>query len=464
MHVSHLRLANFRNYEAADLALSPGIHVFAGGNGQGKTNLVEAIAYLSSLRSHRVSQDAPLVRVGQDAAVLHAELRSGARTLRIGVEVTKQGSNMAQVGGRQVTVRELSRFFTTVVFAPEDLALVRGDPGERRDLLDALLVTHSHGLNRVLSGYDRALRQRNALLKNARGRSIDEGMLEIWDTRLIEFGSRIIAERLALVGRLRPHLAAAYATLTGAEHGADLGMRVSALDDSGPHTEKSSISVQNPNMGTFRANTGHFGTPPNEPGHEHGLGEHVSTPQEIAAAFAQALSEARSRERERGVTLVGPHRDDGILWLNGLPARTTASHGESWTLALALKLAAAELVRAESKTGDPVLILDDVFAELDANRRSRLAAAIADYEQVLITCAVLTDVPEPLRRHIVRIEAGRILDPAVEPADRQPAAAPPAAERADQPAVAPTDTASSASAFDTASAFDSASAPPEATA
>lgn len=384
MHVTHLSLRNFRNYRTAELELHPGIQVFEGANGQGKTNLVEAIAYLGTLKSHRVSSDAALVRFGEDGSIVRAELRHGERELSIDVEIAKSGSNKPRVRGHAVKTRELARFFTTVVFAPEDLSLVRGDPGQRRELLDQLLITHSPRFGETISKYERVLRQRNSLLKSGRQQRLGTEQLttlDIWDDQLIELGTKIVAQRLALVDRLRPHLANAYTTLVEADHGTSISMRVSALADTGRHMDGD------------------------------GEGEEIGgvlTVDDIAERFRQRLMDARPRELERGVTLVGPHRDDATFWLNGLPARITASHGESWSFALALKLAAAQLIREESKTGDPVLILDDVFAELDGARRSRLANAVHDFEQVLITCAVVTDLPEALRHDTIRIEAGTI--------------------------------------------------------
>ena len=385
MHVTRLQLQDFRNYAHADLRLTPGVHVLEGANGQGKTNLVEAIGYLATLGSHRVASDAALVRSGERSAIVRAELAHGERRLVIDVEIQKSGSNRVRIGGRAVRGRELPRYFTTVLFAPEDLALVRGEPTQRRSLLDSLLVTHSPRLGDAMQQYERVLKQRNSLLRTARGGRLDEGgaiTLEIFDEQLVSLGARIVAERLALVDRLRPHLEAAYAALVGADHRPGITLRVSSLADAGRLMD------------------------------EDGEGDDVLaevTRAELETRFAQRLAQARPRELDRGTTLVGPHRDDATFWLNDLPARITASHGESWSFALALKLAAAQLVRSESRTGDPVLILDDVFAELDADRRRRLGDAISGFEQVLITCAVVADIPEPLRERTIRIRAGEIV-------------------------------------------------------
>ncbi|MGE3192382.1 MAG: DNA replication/repair protein RecF [Microbacteriaceae bacterium] len=385
MIVAHLSLIDFRNYESAEVSLVPGPNVFVGSNGQGKTNLVEAIGYLGTLGSHRVSTDQALIRSGADAAIVRARLRHAEREVLLEVQLNRSGANRAQVNRVGVKPRELPRHIGTVLFAPEDLALVRGEPSGRRRFLDQLLVQLSPRLAGVLADYDRVLRQRNSLLKSARGARVAEGQLstlELWDDRLIELGSQIIDERAALVDRLRPHVAAAYERIAGAAHRADLALALSILgaqpDDDGVPT-------------TVDAATGSAG--------------HVT-----ADEFRSAVARVRRSELDRGITLVGPHRDDLTLVLNGLPARGYASHGESWSFALSLKLASAALLRAESAVGDPVVVLDDVFAELDESRRAQLAGAIGDYEQVLITAAVLDDVPAELAGHIVHIRAGRVVE------------------------------------------------------
>jgi DNA replication and repair protein RecF len=383
--VAHLSLVDFRNYENADVALVPGPNVFVGANGQGKTNLVEAVGYLGTLASHRVSTDQALIRSGADAAIVRARLRHADREVLLEVQLNRTGANRAQVNRVAVKPRELPRHVGTVLFAPEDLALVRGEPSGRRRFLDQLLVQLTPRLAGVLADYDRVLRQRNSLLKSARGARIPEAglsTLELWDERLIDLGSQIIDARAALVERLRPHVAAAYERIAGAGHRADLALALSILgaqpDDEGIPT-------------SLDAAAGSAGT---------------GTPQDFRAAVARV----RRSELDRGITLVGPHRDDLTLVLNDLPARGYASHGESWSFALSLKLASAALLRAESPVGDPVVVLDDVFAELDESRRAQLAGAIGDYEQVLITAAVLDDVPAALAGHIVHIRAGRVVE------------------------------------------------------
>lgn len=390
MFVAHLTLADYRNYETAEVALEPGPNLFVGANGQGKTNLVEAIGYLSTLGSHRVSSDQALIRSGRDSAIVRARLRHEEREVLLELQLNRSGANRAQVNRVGVRPRELPRHIATVLFAPEDLALVRGEPSGRRRFLDQLLVQLTPRLAGTLADYDRVLRQRNSLLKSARGARIGEdrlSTLEVWDDRLVELGSAIVNARADLVARLRPHVADAYARIAGPGQRADLALELSILgaqpDDDGVPTTL--------HREALRAD---------------GVDEAAGSP--TAVPFRAAVARVRRSELDRGITLVGPHRDDLVLVLNDLPARGYASHGESWSFALALKLASAALLRAESPIGDPVVVLDDVFAELDEARRAQLADAIRDYEQVLITAAVLDDVPAELTGNTVRISAGRI--------------------------------------------------------
>lgn len=385
MIVAHLQLSDFRNYESAEVDLVEGPNLFVGSNGQGKTNLVEAIGYLSTLGSHRVASDQALIRSGRDTAIIRARLAHGGRSVLVEAQLNRAAANRAQVNRVATKPRELPRYAASVLFAPEDLALVRGDPGGRRRYLDQLLVQLSPRLAGVLGDYERVLRQRTTLLKSVRAARVAESQLatlEVWDERLTDLGSQLIRERSALVDRIAPHVAEAYRRIAGDEQHAELAMRLSILGDA--------TDDEDADPGPSSAS--------------------ALEPEETRAAFAAALARVRRAELDRGLTLVGPHRDDLVLTLNGLPARGYASHGESWSFALALKLAAAAVLRAESPLGDPVVILDDVFAELDVTRRARLASAIADYEQVLITAAVLDDVPDELRAHTVHIRAGRIVE------------------------------------------------------
>nr|WP_218844772.1 DNA replication/repair protein RecF [Microbacterium pseudoresistens] len=375
-----MSLVDFRNYATADLTLLPGPNVLVGRNGQGKTNLAEAIVFLATLGSHRVSSDAPMVRDGSDAAIIRARLGVGERRVLVEVQLNRQGSNKARVNGSPAKTNELPRYAHVVLFAPEDLQIVRGDPSARRRFADQLLIQRTPRMAGVLADYDRVLRQRTALLKSARARGIKgEGLstLDVWDDKLVALGSEIIDARTRLAADLQPPLTAAYAAIAGADH--------------------------DPRMHWAQSIRG--GDP--EEGVDAEAAEGAGSTAEL---FRAALAAKRASELERGITLVGPHRDDLVLRVRDLPVKGYASHGESWSVALALRLASAELLRAESPAGDPVLILDDVFAELDADRRTRLASLTAGYEQVVVTAAVEEDIPEVLHEHVVRIHAGTITD------------------------------------------------------
>jgi len=394
--VTHLSLSDFRNYRTAEVQLEPGPNLFVGSNGQGKTNLVESLGYLSTLGSHRVSVDHAMIRQGADAAVVRARLEHGDRQLLAEVQINRTGPNRAQINRGVIKTRELPRYFSSVLFAPEDLALVRGEPSGRRRFLDELLVLISPRYSGVMTDYERVLRQRNSLLKSARASGVRESQLstlEIWDDRLVTLGSEVIEARLALVARLLPDVAAAYQTVAGEDHHARLSNSLTVLEPTADRDDSEGSGQTLP-------------------------GDSPLTAAAISGHFRSALDRLRRNELDRGMTLVGPHRDDLVLELNDLPARGYASHGESWSFALALKLASADLLRRESTTGDPVLMLDDVFAELDESRRARLAAAVDDFEQVLITAAVYEDVPETLTAHTVRIAAGTIVESDEQPTEQ----------------------------------------------
>ncbi|WP_159601216.1 DNA replication/repair protein RecF [Agromyces humi] len=394
MHVARLSLTDYRNYERAELVLGPGATVLVGRNGQGKTNLVESIGYLSTLGSHRVSSDQPLIRAGADAAIVRALLAHGERELLIELQLNRQGANRAQLNRSPVKTRELPRYAHSVLFAPEDLAIVRGEPSVRRRMLDELLVQRTPRLAGVMADYERVLKQRNSLLKSARARGLSADRLptlDIWDERLVDLGAELIDQRLTLIDELAGPLAAAYHSIVDADHAPSLQPSLS-IDGADPDDDVPAASA----AASASALTD----------------DDVPAASDTRSRFAAALGVLRSKELERGITLAGPHRDDVLLLLNGLPAKGYASHGESWSFALALRLASAELLRRDSSTGDPVLVLDDVFAELDRLRRQRLAEAIVGFEQVLVTAAVLEDVPEPLTARIVHIEAGRIVESA----------------------------------------------------
>lgn len=382
MYVSHLTLHNFRSYAAVDVALEPGVTAFIGRNGQGKTNLIEAIDYLSRLSSHRVATDAPLVRAGTDQAVVRAAVVRDGRTAILEVELNPGRSNRARINKSPLPrARDLLGLVRTVVFSPEDLTLVKGDPTERRRFLDDLLVLRTPRLAGVRTDYDRVLRQRNTLLKTAgaarRGSSSQESALstlDVWDAHLARTGAELLAERIALVDQLRPHVGKAYATVA----------RGASRDDA-EITYKPSFELP-------------------------GALDRAS----LTDALLAEVGRRRNDELDRGLCLVGPHRDDLVLTLGHgsaqgleggpgsgpdhgglrLPVKGYASHGESWSFALALRLASYDLLRSDGD--DPILILDDVFAELDTDRRAQLADLVVGAEQVLVTAAVAADVPQSL--------------------------------------------------------------------
>jgi DNA replication and repair protein RecF len=393
--VEHLSLVDFRNYAVAEVALVGGPNVFVGRNGQGKTNLAEAIAYLATLGSHRVSNDAPMVRDGADAAIIRARLVHGERAVLLEVQLNRQGANKARVNGAPVKTAELPRYAQVVLFAPEDLQIVRGDPSARRRFMDQLLVQRSPRFAGIISDYERVLKQRTALLKSAKVRGIrgeQLSTLDVWDDKLVALGTQLIEARLVLAADLTTPVTAAYAAIAGADHQPQLEWALS-VRGADPEARAGEPEARGADPEGITSQGG---------------ASHQSTAS-IAEKFRQALALRRPAELDRGLTLVGPHRDDLVLRVRGLPVKGYASHGESWSVALSLRLASAELLRAESRLGDPVLILDDVFAELDADRRARLADLTIGYEQVIVTAAVEADVPAGLRAQVVRVDAGRIM-------------------------------------------------------
>jgi DNA replication and repair protein RecF len=394
LHVAHLSLHNFRSYADLDVALEPGATAFIGRNGQGKTNLVEAIDYLSRLSSHRVATDAPLIRAGADQAVVRASVVKEGRTALLEVELNPGRANRARINRSPLPrPREIIGLVRTVVFAPDDLTLVKGDPSDRRKMLDDLLVLRAPRLAGVRSDYDRILKQRNSLLKTAgiaRGSSREAAMatLEIWDDNLARVGAEILGARLQLVEDLRPYLGKAYeAVARGASRDdADLEYK--------PSIDLSSVVEERGAQATSLETTS-----------EEGLEARSARTSAagLETALLDAIAARRKDELDRGISLVGPHRDELLLTLGTgsgpddlrLPVKGYASHGESWSFALALRLASYDLLRADGD--DPILVLDDVFAELDAERRSQLAQLVAGAEQVLVTAAVAADVPASLQ-------------------------------------------------------------------
>ena len=406
MYVSHLSLHDFRSYSAVDLELEPGATAFIGSNGQGKTNLVEAVGYVATLGSHRVANDMPLIRAGAERAVVRTRVVRGDRASTVEVEITRGKANRARINRGQLgRARDVLGILRTVLFAPEDLALVKGDPETRRRFLDLVLVQLLPRNAGLLAEYERVVRQRSALLKTIRnGRREPTQSLEIWDAQAAHLGAQIMTMRLQVLNTLESLVTEAYEQVSAADGLAELGYKAS-LPDAEVHPGR--MSQTSVDVG------------------------------EMERALLAQFQVMHSQEVDRGTTLVGPHRDDVVLNLRGLPAKGYASHGESWSFALALRLATYRLLGGDHQvyslddsspddsilqTGvrfwnedfgddpDPVLILDDVFAELDSRRRNQLATLVSNSRQVLVTAAVGDDVPAVLEARRLSVAEGRVTD------------------------------------------------------
>ena len=388
MFIKHLSLASFRNYKNTEISLQQGVNLLVGPNGQGKTNLVEAIRYLSTLSSHRVAGYLPLIKQDEPQAAIRAMASHADRDILVELELNRDSPNKARVNKSPAPrVRDILGLVTSVTFAPEDLDIVKRDPTNRRAFIDELVVQVWPRFAGVYSDYDRVLKQRNTLLKTARqtgAKGSALSTLDAWDQSLISYGSEIIAARVDLVERLRPHLFEAYQSIAIANNEPRILVKSSLLGTKIPSGWGDDDDADDL--------------------------EYIQTADraEIEGLYAEKLAAVRNKELERGITLVGPHRDDLVLMLGSLPAKGYASHGESWSYALALRLASIALLRAETRTGDPILILDDVFAELDSGRRSRLAGMVAGNEQVLITAAVAEDVPDELVATVFHVKQGEV--------------------------------------------------------
>ena len=371
MHVISLTAVDFRSYSFVEINLEPGVTTFIGSNGQGKTNLVEAISYCSTLSSHRVSQDLPLVKSDQPRAIVRTGVKYLDRTNWLEVEIWPSKTNKAKLNGSECKkTKEILGILQTVTFSPEDLILVKGDPGERRHFLDELLVQKSSSYAGIKSDYDRVLKQRNALLKSAgpaRRNNLESVLatLDVWNDQLVYFGSQIIFARNQIINELLPYVSKSYAELAPTSK----ALNIKYL----PNVSVDSMALN-----------------------------------DLVIAMKEKLQERQQDELDRGLTLVGPHRDDMEIFIGELPAKGYASHGESWSVALALKLASFDLLKATSPAGDPVLILDDVFAELDAARRNQLILRVKNVEQVLITAAVMEDVPKELVGNKLFVNNGKV--------------------------------------------------------
>jgi DNA replication and repair protein RecF len=369
--LQRLGLRDYRNYREVDVALEPGVTVFVGRNGQGKTNLVEALYLLSSGRSHRINLTAPLIHKNHETGIIRATVVAQDRALLCEWEINRATADRIQMNGNVAKAADLARALSVVMFAPEDIAVVRGEPAARRAHIDELAGWLFPRLQSTLSDYDRTLKQRNSLLKSlrvhARG-AMDTSTLDVWDEKLVTLGADIFAGRLAALALLQPLVAQRYRNIAGADHEPELVIA-------------SSVEIATEDFADY------------------------------AGVFARQISAQRSLDIERGQTMAGPHRDDVAISLNGLPAKGYASHGETWSLVLALRLAELDVKRREGPVGDPIVILDDVFAELDAGRRELLSQSLADVEQVLVTAAVREDVPINMAAHLITINAGAVVPP-----------------------------------------------------
>ena len=364
MWVQALNLHNFRSYSDVLIECEPGVNILVGSNGQGKTNIVEAIYYLATLTSHRVASDQPLVLAGQDSAVIRARFMEEDRAVNIDVEISPGKTNRANIN-RSATprVRDILGIIRAVMFAPEDLSLVKGDPSDRRKFLDETLIQRSPRFAGVKADYEKVLKQRNALLRSPNKDNIDS-TLDVWNEQLVRIGTEIIHSRLALLSDLTPFFSQRYAAISGGEQA--VSSSVISLGYQSKYLSSTELS-----------------------------------PLEIASEFTAALHDRKKDELIRGVTLVGPHRDDFFITLGDLPLKGFASHGESWSAALGLRIASADVLRSDGV--EPIIILDDVFAELDTLRRETLAELITDAPQVFITAAVESDIPQSMggKRYLV---------------------------------------------------------------
>ena len=382
MYVKKVRLTNFRNYKTAELELFPGVNLLHGSNGQGKTNLVEAINFFGSLSSHRVAGLTPLIKQGEETAIISLELAHQERELLLEFELNSDSSNRARLNKSPVAKpKDILGYLNSVIFAPEDLDIVKRDPTNRRAFIDQLIIQFTPRMLGVYSDYERVLKQRNTLLKSARATGTKGNALSTlsaWDESLVSLGSEIIAARVSIAQKLEPGLISNYQSIAKSNNEPKMFIK-SSISGAGESEE--------PDAAEYLETTDR---------------------EQIAGLFRETLERTRPKELERGITLVGPHRDDLVLILGSLPAKGYASHGESWSYALALRLASLEILKAESRLGDPILILDDVFAELDSDRRAKLAELVLGNEQVIITAAVIEDVPEALSAKRFSVVAGEI--------------------------------------------------------
>ncbi len=359
MHLTNLSLKNFRSYSELELPLDKGITIFVGRNGEGKTNIVEAILYLALLSSHRTSSDQPLVQLGNTSAYIRGKVDNNERDILIELEVNTEKANRARINQNPVrSQKEIFGILQAIYFSPEDLDLVRGDPTERRRFIDQILTLRSPRMAGVISDYERAVRQRNSLLKSRSNLST----LESWNQQVAEFGGEIIAARITTLNELQPIFTAVYQEIS---------------PEKNAHIIYKS-SIDNPSI----------------------------IREENQRVILEKFKEIQNQEIERGLTLVGPHRDDLTLMLGDHPVKGYASQGESWSVALSLKLASYQLLQNDGS--QPILILDDVFSELDEGRRDRLVALAKTAVQTFITVAVQSDLPPELTGKFFSVKSGSV--------------------------------------------------------
>jgi DNA replication and repair protein RecF len=367
--LTELGITGWRNHHKTNLAFNKGATTFIGANGQGKTNIVEAIRYMATLGSHRVSATAPLIHDNHDEATIHARLQHGTRSVEAGVTLKRKGSSLAVLNGNKVKVSEIPAWVSMVMFAPEDSAIVRGEPGTRRTFMDELVVSGSPGMVATYQDFDKVLRQRNTLLKNLRSNQSGTSLstLEVWDERLSDLSATIMIGRQRYLSFIGPFVTVQYQELAGGDN----------------------VELTYKPVGNVPSDA---------------LDAQDFTP--IREKILGSLRGRRSEEIDRGMTLSGPHRDDLDLSISGRLARTHASQGETWSFALALRLGTALWLRQELSSGDPIIILDDVFSELDAGRRRKLVGLVQHYEQLIITGSVHEDVPEHLTGEVFDVSEG----------------------------------------------------------
>ena len=360
MWVQALHLDSFRSYNEVLVEFVPGVNVLIGPNGQGKTNIVEAIYYLATLTSHRVASENPLVSAGKTSAVIRARINEEDRAVAIDIEITPGKTNRAKINRSPLPrVRDILGIVRVIMFAPEDLALVKGDPSERRSFMDHTLIQRTPRFMGVKTDYEKVLRQRNALLKSSNRDNIDS-TLDVWNEQLAKLGAEITHTRIQFIRDLKPHIRKRYHSISGGEK---------AVSSSEIFLTYQSKYLIDENI-------------------------EVLTQDEIRDRILNELSARRKDELIRGATLVGPHRDELFIGLGELPLKGYASHGESWSAALALRVASADVLKTDGI--EPILILDDVFAELDVMRRATILELTKNAPQVFITAAVESDVPTEL--------------------------------------------------------------------